>query len=380
MVETQSSSANFGSPRNGQNFNDSRSCLSDPQRFVSLFPALELLSPDSVTDTQRSAEHPKAHVLVCGASNPSTDTLARRLRSLMPSQLLRLSHPTRPLNEVRSDLLPFCHVEGDRFGIPDVQTLLSKRVICTTVLDCSILLDARLTNSNLSTLERYLYERLHPEMSRTTLESPHFDYLLIDEAAQATESDLLPALAVVSTDPSICSSAHVTICGDSHQLSPHIVSPLARDHDLDVSLLERLLRLPLYADHPHARRNRRRNAEVKWEMETTPFVDLVRNYRSVEEIIWLPSTLVRNIYSLSIRPELELTCFSVLIGSSTMKPYYPLLLRRFNKLLYVPGPVFLTPRSHSSSNIPQEKISKWKKGLPSTILARSTWSSSLFRI
>ncbi|GAA5833572.1 hypothetical protein JCM5353_000835 [Sporobolomyces roseus] len=236
-------------------------------------------------------EHPRAHVLVCGASNPSTDTLALRLRSLMPSQLLRLNHPNRPFNEVRRELLPFCHVDGEVFGTPDVQTLLSKRVICTTVLDCSILLESRLTNSNLSTLERHLSERLHPEMRRTTLETPHFDYLLIDEAAQATESDLLPALAVVATDTSVCSPAHITICGDSQQLSPHIVSPLARDHDLDVSLLERLLRLPLYADHPYARRSRRRNPEVKWEIETTPFVDLVRNYRSVEEILWLPSTL-----------------------------------------------------------------------------------------
>jgi helicase MOV-10 len=212
----------------------------------------------------------------------------------MPSQLLRLNHPNRPFNEVRGELLPFCHVDGEAFGIPDVQTLLSKRVICTTVLDCSILLSSRLTNSNLASLEHHIQSKLHPNKT-STLEPPHFNYLLIDEAGQALESDLLPALAVVLTDPSVSSPpAHVTICGDSNQLSPHIVSPTARDHDLDVSLLERLLRFPLYADHPFSRKNRRKNPDAEWNIRTTPFVDLVRNYRSVEEILWLPSTLVRS--------------------------------------------------------------------------------------
>ncbi|GAA5898780.1 DEAD/DEAH box helicase family protein [Sporobolomyces salmoneus] len=236
-------------------------------------------------------EYPNAHVLVCGASNPSTDTLALRLRSLMPSQLLRLNHPSRPFNEVRGELLPFCHVEGEAFGIPDVATLLSKRVICTTVLDCSILLSSRLTNSNLASLETHLSSRLVPDQP-PALVPPHFNYLLIDEAGQAVESDLLPALAVVLTESfNTTSPAHVTICGDSNQLSPHIVSSVARDHDFDVSLLERLLRLPLYDDHPFSRKNRRKYPDLEWDLRTTPFVDLVRNYRSVEEILWLPSTL-----------------------------------------------------------------------------------------
>ncbi|GAA5946687.1 hypothetical protein JCM3765_000349 [Sporobolomyces pararoseus] len=236
-------------------------------------------------------EYPDAHILVCGASNPSTDTLALRLRSLMPSQLLRLNHPTRPFNEVRPSLLPFCYVDGEAFGIPDIESLLSKRVICTTVLDCSILLSSRLTNSNIASLEHHLHSKLFPGRTPRP-QSPHFNYLLIDEAGQALESDLLPAFAVVLTDPSHSSPpTHVTICGDSNQLSPHIVSPTARGHDLDVSLLERLLRLPLYANHPFSRRNRRKNPDVEWDVRTTPFVDLVRNYRSVEEILWLPSTL-----------------------------------------------------------------------------------------
>ncbi|GAA5858396.1 hypothetical protein JCM1840_001183 [Sporobolomyces johnsonii] len=241
--------------------------------------------------------HPHAHVLVCGASNPSTDTLAMRLRSLMPKDLFRLNAPSRPFAEVRAELLPFCHIEGERFALPSMATLLSKRVICCTVLDASILLGARVTNHDLSTLEVYTSGSIHPG-TPPALPKPHFSYLLVDEAAQATESDLACAYAAVATDPTRSHPAHITICGDARQLGPHITSEEARAHDLDVSLLERLMDRPVYAEHPCARRNRLKR-EARWDVRTTPFVDLVRNYRSVEEILWLPSTLF---YHETLRP------------------------------------------------------------------------------
>ncbi|KWU42116.1 P-loop containing nucleoside triphosphate hydrolase protein [Rhodotorula sp. JG-1b] len=234
--------------------------------------------------------HPDTHILVCGASNPSTDTLAMRLRSLMPKDLFRLNAPSRPFAEVRGELLPFCHVENDRFAMPSMSTLLSKRVICTTVLDASILLRSRITNHDLSTLEIYVSGSIHPN-NPPPLAKPHFGYLLVDEAAQATEADIACALNVVATDDTRCHRAHVTVCGDARQLGPHIVSEEARNQDFDVSLLERLMDRPVYAEHPFARRNRARNPDERWDIRTTPFVDLVRNYRSAPEILWLPSTL-----------------------------------------------------------------------------------------
>ncbi|GAA6058655.1 hypothetical protein JCM10212_004066 [Sporobolomyces blumeae] len=323
-------------------------------------------------------DDPTSHVLVCGASNPSTDTLAYRLRSLSPSTLLRLNSPTRPLNEVRSELLPFCQVAGDGFEVPDLETLLSKRVICLTVSDCSMLLAARITNLDLATLQAYVATKLRPLAktlsgqsenqsrcrslreietgmfqhrvggeadTRETKEEkarPHFDYLLVDEAAQATEADLVPALAVVSTDPRLTSAPHVTLCGVPHQLGPHIVASVARDYELDVSLLERLLGSQVYRDHPYSRRNRGRNrnrsrqphengklddssgAQAAWNLESTPFVDLVRNYRSVEEILWLPSTLFYH--------ETLLPCASITVQETPLRywsqlpnPSFPIL-------------------------------------------------------
>lgn len=216
-----------------------------------------------------------------------------RLRSLMPKDLFRLNAPSRPFAEVRGELLPFCHVENDRFAMPSMSTLLSKRVICTTVLDASILLRSRITNHDLSTLEIYVSGSIHPN-NPPPLAKPHFGYLLVDEAAQATEADIACALNVVATDDTRCHRAHVTVCGDARQLGPHIVSEEARNQDFDVSLLERLMDRPVYAEHPFARRNRAKHPEERWDVRTTPFVDLVRNYRSAPEILWLPSTLVRS--------------------------------------------------------------------------------------
>ncbi|GAA5835798.1 hypothetical protein JCM11251_007429 [Rhodosporidiobolus azoricus] len=232
---------------------------------------------------------PTCHILVCGASNPSTDTLAMRLRSLAPKELLRLNSPSRPFAEVRAELLPFCHVEDERFALPDMTTLLSKRVICCTVVETSLLWKARATNHDLSTLEIFVRGYIHPHVTHA-LAQPHFNYLLVDEAAQATEMDLGCALSVVATNDTRCKRAHVTICGDYRQLGPHITSEEARAHDMDVSLLERLMQRPVYADHPYARKNRRLAPDAVWDVRTTPFVDLVRNYRSTPEILWLPST------------------------------------------------------------------------------------------
>lgn len=243
--------------------------------------------------TSAEIAHPETHILVCGASGPSADTLALRLRkTLKPSDLFRLNAPSRPFAEVRDELLPFCHVEDERFTLPETSVLLSKRVICCTVLDAALLLEARLSNHDLSTLQLHTLSSIHPR-SRFALAKPHFGFLLVDEAAQASEPDLSCALSVVATDYSWCSPCHVTICGDSRQLGPHIVSPEARAMGLDASLLERLAEREVYRDHPYSRRNRGLNQDARWTLGT-PFVDLTKNYRSATPILMLPSTLFYN--------------------------------------------------------------------------------------
>ncbi len=89
------------------------------------------------------------------------------------------------------------------------------------------------------------------------------------------------------------SRPHVTICGDWKQLGPRIESELCRNNDMDVSLLERLFGRKLYKDSPFSREY---PVHVS-QPASTPFCNLVKNYRSHPAILMLPSTLVSNMVS-----------------------------------------------------------------------------------
>lgn len=64
--------------------------------------------------------YPSGSILLCGASNSSTDTLARRLsKHLSPAEMLRLNDESRPFDEVNGQLLPYCHIQGTSFTVPE---------------------------------------------------------------------------------------------------------------------------------------------------------------------------------------------------------------------------------------------------------------------
>lgn len=74
-----------------------------------------------------------------------------------------------------------------------------------------------------------------------------FDFLVVDEASQITEAELLPPLlAVCGSRPHDESDAPtVVLAGDPRQLGPVIASSLAAACGMGVSLLERLVRTPI---------------------------------------------------------------------------------------------------------------------------------------
>lgn len=132
----------------------------------------------------------------------------------------------------------------------------------TSVLDASVLWTARITNDNLARLEASVLNTLRPETYRPN--SYHFDYLLVDEAAQASEPEVAVALAVVlpKTSTLLHEAEHrnrripqLVLCGDHMQLGPQISSEYARLYELDLSLVQRLFERPLYREHPKARHN-----------------------------------------------------------------------------------------------------------------------------
>ncbi|KAJ7730393.1 P-loop containing nucleoside triphosphate hydrolase protein [Mycena maculata] len=210
---------------------------------------------------------PEACILLSAPSNSATDTLVMRLRSaLQPTELLRLNDPNRTFAEVPLNIRQYCYVENDRYSLPPWEILMRYRVVCCSCLDAGILVDAHCTNDVLARLEANAVGALHPRRRIKEPIMPHWTHLLIDEAAQAAEPELLIPISVVlpgtqgdlSPTPSTGISfgsirrsvtPQLVLCGDPNQLGPIVTSDAARDAELDVSLLQRLFDRPVYASH-----------------------------------------------------------------------------------------------------------------------------------
>ncbi|XP_070695392.1 putative helicase mov-10-B.1 [Pempheris klunzingeri] len=104
----------------------------------------------------------------------------------------------------------------------------------------------------------------------------HYSYLFVDEAGQAAETECIVPIAGLLT-PQRC---QVVLAGDPKQLGPTIMSRMAKNYGMDVSLLERLMRdINLYKSHQSHGFNDR-------------FVTkLLRNYRSHPAILKIPNEL-----------------------------------------------------------------------------------------
>ncbi|KAJ3868521.1 P-loop containing nucleoside triphosphate hydrolase protein [Lentinula novae-zelandiae] len=216
----------------------------------------------TVVETVHQILHtqPEAHILLCAPSNSATDTLALRLgSSLKPGDMLRLNDQNRTFAEVPDSI----HVESDSFAIPTWKMLMSYKVVVASCLDANILVDAACTNTVLCVLEEHVVSSLHPHRKIKYQIVPHWTHLLIDEAAQGSEPELLVPISVVLPRHELSAPNRTTsfdyhwlstvpqliLCGDINQLGPIITSQQARTYELDVSLLERLFDRPLYAEH-----------------------------------------------------------------------------------------------------------------------------------
>ncbi|KAF7326633.1 hypothetical protein MVEN_02600100 [Mycena venus] len=142
--------------------------------------------------------HPEASIVLCAPSNPATDTLVMRLRStLQPHEMFRLNDPNRTFAEVPLNIRQYCYVENDKYALPPWDVLLRYRVVVCSCLDAGILVDAHCTNTALARLEADVVGSLHPRRQVKEPIMPHWTHLLIDEAAQAAEPELLIPISVV---------------------------------------------------------------------------------------------------------------------------------------------------------------------------------------
>ncbi|KIK57484.1 hypothetical protein GYMLUDRAFT_46067 [Collybiopsis luxurians FD-317 M1] len=267
---------------------------------------------------------PEAHILLCAPSNPATDTLAQRLgTSLKPGEMLRLNDQNRTFAEVPDSIRQFCYVENDSFALPPWRSVMNYRVVVTSCLDANILVEALCTNAALCMLEEHTMTSLHPRRKIKHQIVPHWTHLIIDEAAQGPEPELLVPISVVVTKAELfgnnqpngensngttsynyhplLTTPQLVLCGDPHQLGPIITSQEARTNELDVSLLERLIERPLYSEHADARHARRHLPLTGLPLHQKPlysgfkaFVNLVKNYRSHPAILMPPSAMFYN--------------------------------------------------------------------------------------
>ncbi|TFK37683.1 P-loop containing nucleoside triphosphate hydrolase protein [Crucibulum laeve] len=234
---------------------------------------------------------PEGCILLCAPSNPATDTLVQRLRSvLLPKDMLRLNDHNRTFAEVPSNIMPYCHVEDNKFALPPWETLMKRRVVACSCLDASALVMAQCTNMSLTKLEEEIVSNLHPFRHQIHQAQPHWTHLIIDEAAQGSEPELLIPMSVVVTRPATNGIAtllpQLVLCGDINQLGPVVASENARNAELDVSLLERLSERSVYTSHSY-----KRPSEPPSLQTWSPFIHLVKNYRSHPAILMPPSAL-----------------------------------------------------------------------------------------
>ncbi|KAF2830728.1 P-loop containing nucleoside triphosphate hydrolase protein [Ophiobolus disseminans] len=252
-----------------------------------------------------------AHILICAPSEAAADTLALRLRHyLNDKQLLRLNRPERADNEVPGELLPYCHMENDMFYLPPFRNLMAYNVIVTSCRDAALLADVRLTNNDLWEIEKNMIAAFRPE-EQEPMPHLHWGALLIDEAAQATEIDVLPAISVVcppSAYPATLPLPRFVMAGDENQLGPRTSS---RDAQFSTSLFARLFDRPLYKNHPLSRTNIKPSTgppvlkKSMLPMPHPPFANLIRNYRSHPAILSVPSSLF---YNDTLIPEAPTPC------------------------------------------------------------------------
>lgn len=219
---------------------------------------------------------PDTLVLVASPSNAAVDVLALRLlhAGLPATSLLRVNAYQRETKTIPRELLPCSNVLYRRddatgesgFELPTRKEIGGARVVAVTC----------------STAQR---------MVRTLQargEKPLFSHVVIDEAGQATEPEVLCAIAGAMRSP-VPGVGRVVLAGDPRQLGPILRSPIAIAHGLGVSLLERLMDGSEGALH-------RASSDAAGPQSYNPaFVCMLTdNYRSHPALIAVPNALFYN--------------------------------------------------------------------------------------
>ncbi|OQR98973.1 helicase mov-10-B.1 [Achlya hypogyna] len=190
---------------------------------------------------------PTAKILVCAPSNAATDNIVERLAPSIPPhsanpRLLRVMAYCRRVKDTAASVLPYTTPNGEGgFAPVTLEQVRTAAVVVATIGSSNKLFNLGVVRG-------------------------HFSLIAVDEAAQASEPEVLSVLG-----PLALASTAVLLAGDPEQLGPVIKSSVAATKGLDKSLMDRLIRRDLYkASHK---------------------TKLLRNYRSHPEILRVPNDL-----------------------------------------------------------------------------------------
>uniref|UniRef100_A0A8C4I5S1 RNA helicase n=1 Tax=Dicentrarchus labrax TaxID=13489 RepID=A0A8C4I5S1_DICLA len=219
----------------------------------------------TLVEAMNQVSDPSAHILACAPSNSACDLLCERLMVHMERhQVYRLYASSRDPNTVPKDLLKHCNWDQSQeaFVFPDKGNLMKYTIVVTTMITAGRLVSIGIPVG-------------------------HFTHVFLDEGGQAVEPEcVIPIAGKLYTDlkPDRLLSAgegQLVLAGDPKQLGPILRSPLALDHGLGLSLLERLMmKNPLY-----------QKSTDSGHFDTRFVTKLLRNYRSHAAILKIPNEL-----------------------------------------------------------------------------------------
>ena len=194
------------------------------------------------------------HILATAPSNTAADLLTERLMGhIVKKDILRMHAPSRLPSSIPAKVKEVSNIAGDKFTFPSMETLQGFKVIVTTLVTAGRLASAQFP----------------PD---------HFTHIFIDEAGQAQE----PETAIAMTGLLRGTRGRVIMAGDPKQLGPVIRSSLAVRHGLNISLLERLMKLNMY------------EMDFRGEYNPRCITKLVMNFRSHHELLTVPKQLFYN--------------------------------------------------------------------------------------
>ncbi|XP_053992709.1 probable RNA helicase armi isoform X2 [Hylaeus volcanicus] len=214
---------------------------------------------------------PESRLLIATPSNSSANLIAERLLDsgvLKPGDMVRLiAHHCLTNDSIPDKLLPYCATaELAEEGTHEKTKYngMGPRLNCTM----NVLGRHRITIGTCIALG-ILHNMGFPH--------GHFSHVLVDEAGQATEPEIMIPLNFIHSD-----YGQVILAGDALQLGPVVQSRIAKHFGLDESFLSRLLQHFPYQKDPNG---------FETQYDPRLVTKLIMNYRSLPEILKLPSSL-----------------------------------------------------------------------------------------